>query len=105
MRYVNKILRLIFFVSFMLLSFNACSDNASFTNKSSNNAPQRIAVDVNCSTPAIIEDYITLESNDTLSKELNNTSVIIYHDTNGIKKVCLKSGKAAIIRKNTEESK
>jgi len=59
---------------------------------------QRIAIDVNCTSPAIVEDYISLQSGDTITKVENNTSIITYHDVNGVKKVCLKYGKADILR-------
>jgi len=92
----------ILFTSLFAISFSACSDDASFTNETvQGNIPlaqQRIAIDVNCSTPAIVDDYISLQSGDTITKEDANTSVITYHDINGSKKVCLKYGKATIIR-------
>lgn len=98
-RYNSTILALL-----LTTGFSACSDNASFTNETTQNAvqaaQQRIAVDVNCSTPAIVDDYIALQSGDTITKEESNTSIITYHDVNGIKKVCLNYGKATIVRDN-----
>ena len=88
-------------IVFIAISFSACSDNASFSNKATKaliGATQRIAIDVNCSTPAIVADYVSLESGDTITQELNNTEIITYHDVNGVKKVCLKNGKATIVR-------
>ena len=59
-----------------------------------------IPIDVNCTTPATIATYIPLQSGDTIIKEDDNTSVNIYHDLDGTKKVCLDSGKAHILRGN-----
>lgn len=50
-------------------------------------------------TQADIASYEPLKSGDTLVKDDNNATVIIYHDSAGEKKVCLLSGSAHIIRK------
>jgi len=57
-----------------------------------------VPVDVNCTTPATLATYITLQSGDAIVKDENATVVKIYHDTNGTKKVCLDSGAAHIVR-------
>ena len=85
----------------IIIGLSACSDNADFTNETKVIAPaaqQRIAIDANCTNPAVIADYIALESGDIITKELKNSSIITYHDTDGVKKVCLKYGKATILR-------
>ena len=59
---------------------------------------EKIAIDVNCTTPATISDYIELLKDDTIVKSENNTTVSIYHDENSNKKVCLDYGEAHIER-------
>ncbi len=69
---------------------------ASFTE-----ASQKIPITIECKTTpsaANIDAYVTLQSNDTIVKDDSNTSVSIYHNTNGNKKVCLNSGTAHIVR-------
>ena len=79
------------------INFNACSGggggDASFSS-----GQQIIQIDVNCTTVADIATYISLQSNDAIVKNDNNTSVSIYHDLNGTKKICLVSGSAHILR-------
>ena len=83
-------------LTLLTLSFTACgggSDDASFANSET-----MIDIDVNCTTPATISTYITLHSGDAVVKDDDNTTISIYHDVNGTKKVCLESGSAHIIR-------
>jgi hypothetical protein len=40
-------------------------------------------------TTTDISNYETLLSGDTIVKDDNNATVIIYHDVNGTKKICL----------------
>jgi hypothetical protein len=82
------------------LSFTACgggSDDASFKNSET-----MIDIDVNCTVApnqATIDTYIPVYSGDVIVKDDENTSVSIYHDINGTKKICLEYGNAHIIRK------
>ena len=83
------------------LSFTACgggSDDASFKNSET-----MIDIDVNCTvgtqTQTTIDTYIPVYSGDVIVKDDENTSVSIYHDINGTKKICLEYGNAHIIRK------
>lgn len=92
----NKYILQIALVSLLAISFTACGgggDDASFKNSET-----MIPVDVLCVTPADISSYIPLQSGDVIAKEDDNTSVSIYHDVNGTKKICLESGTAHIIR-------
>ncbi len=59
-----------------------------------------IPISIICKGATVVDiaTYIPLQSGDTLVKDDNNTSVKIYHDVSGIKKVCLESGKAHILR-------
>lgn len=71
--------------------FNACGDGgASFV---SGNGDTIISLNnVKCKASATsndISNYETLFSNDTIIKEDNNATVIIYHDISGVKKICL----------------
>lgn len=62
---------------------------------------QKIEITAACvSNPAQsdIESYITLQSGDIIQKVDENTTVGIYHDVDNVKKVCLVSGEADIIR-------
>ena len=36
-----------------------------------------------------IMGYETLENGEVVAKKDNNTAVVIYHDVNGVKKICL----------------
>ena len=49
-------------------------------------------------TVTTCENYITLQTNDTLVKDDNNTTVKIIHDSNNTKQVCIVTGSAHIIR-------
>jgi hypothetical protein len=62
---------------------------ASFTGK------QGVPV-VSCNS--VNPSYITLQSGDTLVKQMDNTRLEIIHSQNGDKKVCVKSGAAMINR-------
>ncbi|PHS34503.1 MAG: hypothetical protein COA92_01000 [Sulfurovum sp.] len=60
-----------------------------------------IDIDVNCiveATPTDIETYITTVAGDTLVQDESNTSVSIFFDVEGTKKVCLENSKAHILR-------
>ena len=86
-------------LTLLSLSFTACgggSDDASFANSET-----LIDVDVNCTTTpnaTDISNYITVNSGDVIVKKEDNTTISIYHDVNGTKKVCLESGSAYIIQ-------
>ena len=79
----------------LVVLFTACGGGSDAHFRNANIIP----IDVNCTTPATISTYITLQSDDVIVKEENNTTISIYHDINLNKKVCLVSGKAYIIRK------
>jgi|GEM_PF-2088518 len=53
-----------------------------------------------CQTPVDLSSYAALQSGDTVVKEDANAEVIIYHDVNNTKKICLVNGSAHIIRGN-----
>jgi len=85
----NKIILLV--VSLMALLFNACSDggDASFKNAETLISLSSVKCLAGDPTSNDISNYETLQSGDTLVKEDDNAKVIIYHSTDGVKKVCL----------------
>ncbi len=76
--------------------FTSCGDNASSTSQ-----PQIIDIKTYCVEETTIESiktYITLEKDDLLVNDENDTKIEIYHDENDNKKVCLINGSAHILR-------
>ena len=61
---------------------------------------KKIEIDVKCTTPATITDYITLVKGDSIIKSEDNTTVSIYHDEKSNKRVCLDYGEAYIERES-----
>jgi len=85
----NKITLVV--VSAMTLLFSACSDggDASFKNGEITISLKSVQCVTGNPTSSDISNYETLLSGDTLVKEDDNATVIIYHDAGGVKKVCL----------------
>ncbi|QOY50964.1 hypothetical protein [Candidatus Sulfurimonas baltica] len=81
------------------IGFNACSGeggDASFAN-----GETIIPITIACETTPTatdIDNYETLLSADAIVKDDDNTTVSIYHDIDGNKKICLVSGVAHIVR-------
>jgi hypothetical protein len=86
-------------LTLITVSFTACGgggDDASFTN-----SENLVDITIPCQTTPTTTDianYITVNSGDVIVKEEDNTTISIYHDINGTKKVCLVSGSAHIIK-------
>ena len=94
------------------ISFIACGDSSSSKNSISNDTNEsnnttepieedlfeKISIDVNCTSPDTVSDYITLRSADQIIKDEEDSNITILHDQEGIKKVCLQSGKVHIQR-------
>lgn len=100
MKTINKI-KIAVILIFTALIFTACGGGGS--EASFSNAQQKDLININCiSNPSNsdIESYIILNSGDTLVKEDNNATVSIYHDVDGIKRVCRESGSSYILRAN-----
>ena len=97
MRLKNKILLLI--LTFITsISFIACGgSDASFSDSET-----KVDITIPCiTTPTAtdIANYITLNSGDTIVQTTTtNTVISTYHDTDGVKKVCLVSGSAYILK-------
>jgi len=49
-------------------------------------------------TATDIAGYETLFASDVIVKDEDNTTIAIYHDVDGLKKVCLVNGSAHIVR-------
>lgn len=59
---------------------------------------EKINIDVNCTSPDTITNYISLKSGDQIIQDETDSNVTILHDQEDVKKVCLESGKAHIKR-------
>jgi hypothetical protein len=82
------------------ISFTACGNDP--IEGFDGNSYEKIAIDVNCTTLNTIDEYITLKSGDQIIKDEEDSNITIFHDENGVKKICLQSGKAHINRANEE---
>lgn len=82
------------------ISFTACGNDP--VEGFEENSYEKIAIDVNCTTLNKIDEYITLKSGDQVIKDEEDSNITIFHDENGVKKICLQSGKAHINRANKE---
>lgn len=78
------------------ISFTACG--SSTVEDSTGDSSENIDIDVNCTSPDTVSDYITLNSADQIVKDEEDSNITILHDQEGVKKVCLQSGKAHIVR-------
>lgn len=52
---------------------------------------------VSCSVSENIEDYTSLQSDDVIVKDSDDTVISIFHDSDENKKVCVVSGSAYIL--------
>lgn len=93
--YYKRIITVVVFLV-ISISFSACGGGGG--SSSFEGGQTIIQIDVNCTTPATINTYIPLQSGDTIVKNDDNSSIEIYHDVDGIKKVCIVSGSAQIVR-------
>jgi len=85
---------------FILLSItlSACGGGGGGGSDKSQNI---IPINVKCTTPETIDNYIKLESGDTITIASGTPRIVTYHDASGTKKVCLdatSSGTANILR-------
>ena len=85
----------------VILGFTACgtgSEDASF--KSTETIVSLTGITCVTGTPTAndIAGYETLFSSDVIVKDEDNTTIAIYHDVDGLKKVCLVNGSAHIVR-------
>ncbi|MBU1667524.1 hypothetical protein KKC13_03840 [bacterium] len=83
------------------ISFTACGGD-NHVEGFDGNSYEEIAIDVACTSPDTPEGYITLKSADQIIKDEEGSNITILHDENGVKKVCISSGKAHINRANVE---
>ena len=81
----------LFIFSLFPLVFIACGGESSIT--------QIIPITSNCTSDNNTSDYQVLKSGDRISNQISTPPEIkIVHTTDGIKKVCINSGKAVILR-------
>eukprot|EP00767_Chilomastix_cuspidata_P008293 gnl/Chilomastix_cuspidata/9460.p2 GENE.gnl/Chilomastix_cuspidata/9460~~gnl/Chilomastix_cuspidata/9460.p2 ORF type:complete len:103 (+),score=5.65 gnl/Chilomastix_cuspidata/9460:29-337(+) len=52
---------------------------------------------VSCLDSSNIEEYTSLQSDDEIVKDSEETVISIYHDSDGNKKICVESGSAYIL--------
>lgn len=87
---------------FIALSFSACGGGGS-DGSFENDGQVTVDIDIPCEANPDADDidsYITLLSGDTISKS-GDVTIITYHDSDGVKKVCKDSsstGSAYILR-------
>jgi len=85
-------------------SFNACGGSSSSTATIEENTTnteavfEKIPVDVNCSIPPTIAEYLEVLKGDKIEEVTSNSSIKLYHDENNVKKVCLLSGEVLVVR-------
>lgn len=77
--------------------FTACGNDDAFFKNSETSIPISIAC-ITTPTANDIANYITLNSGDVIVKESADAEISIYHDSDGVKKVCLVTPSARIIR-------
>lgn len=80
-------------IIFIAMGFSACSESGDAAFR---NAQTIIPISISCTEA--ISTYQELLSGDAIVKDDENTTLSIYHDTDGNKKVCLVSGTAHIVR-------
>lgn len=95
---IYNTLKIASLAAFSIVLFTACGggDDASFGNSAT-----IVPIDIDCvTTPTAtdISNYITLNSGDVLVKESDLAEISIYHDSDGVKKVCLVTPSARIVR-------
>jgi cytoskeletal protein RodZ len=90
---------------------NTTSKTPEGTNNTTSKTPERtntstppstvvgkVTIEVQCTTPPSISDYLELQSGDKIIKESEDSVVKIYHDENNLKYVCLESGQVYVER-------
>ena len=94
MKIVNNII-----ITVVTISFTACGGSGGNSAEGfDGNSFEQINIEKACTTPDTVADYISLKSADQIVKDEEGTNVSILHDENSVKKICLNSGKAHILR-------
>ena len=91
----------------ILIAMSGCGNTVNGFNESNTTVPteensEKIQIEVKCTTPPVLSEYMELQSGDTIIKDEEPSSITLYHDENNEKLVCLNSGKAHIQRAITE---
>jgi hypothetical protein len=86
-KYITRLIAVL-----MTVWLSACSGgggDASFVNGETVISLASVLCVTDTPTSTEISNYETLQSGDTVVKEDDNATVIIYHDVTGTKKICL----------------
>jgi hypothetical protein len=78
--------------------FTACGGGSNTLEGFDGNSFEKIAISQTCTPSDAVDEYFTLNSGDRVMKESEGTEVSIFHDENSLKKICLNSGSAYVIR-------
>ncbi len=86
-----KLYRNILIASLGMLLLSGCSENGDAAFKDGETIISLVGVKCVTGTPTDtdISNYETLQAGDTIVKDDDNATVIIYHDVTGTKKICL----------------
>jgi hypothetical protein len=68
------------------------------TSTSPSTVLNKINIEVQCTIPPNISEYLELQSGDKIVKEGQESRVKVYHDENNLKYICLESGQAFVQR-------
>ena len=77
----------------LLLALNACG------NSDDKDSESLIPIE-SCIVPPVISSYQVLNSGNSIIDETNTSIITTYHDSENIKRICLNSGQAYILRDN-----
>lgn len=98
---VNKILTTIA-MTMTTIGLTACGGGTNEVEGFTGNSYEEINISKSCTSPDVVDEYISLESGDQIVKDSEGTEISILHDENSVKKICLNSGTAHIERAYTE---
>ena len=83
----------------MGLGLSGCGNNVDGFKESNTSTPiEKIGIEIDCTAPATLSDYIELKSGDKIVKDEEGSIIKLYHDENNLKRVCVQSGTAHIER-------
>jgi len=74
----------------LIFAFNACGS-------SDKGNSEAIPIEA-CIVPPVISSYQILYSGDIIVDESNTSIITTYHDSDNLKRICLNSGQASILR-------
>lgn len=88
----------------MGLGLSGCGNNSvdGFQESNDSTAIEKIAIGIECTSPATLSEYIALKSGDKIVKDEEDSTIKLYHDENNLKRVCIETGEAHIERAITQ---